>query len=59
MSIGVLIVAEVGSVHDGSFGNAQRFDGLSRTRLVLAMNPRFGRWQPLRFFLKWRLANRL
>lgn len=36
-----------------------RFDGLGRTRLLMPMSPRYGTWQPLRFFLKWRLANRL
>lgn len=36
-----------------------RFATLTRTRLVMMMSPRFGMWQPLRFFLKWRLANRL
>jgi hypothetical protein len=46
------------SVEQSSLG-IMRFDGLSRARLVLGMSPRFGTWQPLRFFLKWRLANRL
>lgn len=45
-------------VEQSSLG-VMRFDGLSRARLVMRMSPRFGTWQPVRFFLKWRLANRL
>lgn len=46
------------SVEQSSLG-IMRFGGLSRTRLVMTVSPRFGTWQPVRFFLKWRLANRL
>ena len=46
------------SVERSSLG-IMRFDGLNRARLVMTMHPRFRTWQPLRLFLKWRLANRL
>jgi hypothetical protein len=46
------------SVEQSSLG-IMRFDGLNRWRLVMTMSPRFGTWQPVRFLLKWRLANRL
>jgi hypothetical protein len=46
------------SVEQSSLGIIQ-FCGRNRRRLVMTMSPRFGTWQPLRLFLKWRLANRL
>lgn len=46
------------SVDQSSLG-IMRFEGLNRGRLVMRMHPRFGTWQPGRFFVKWRLANRL
>lgn len=46
------------SVEQSSLG-IMRLEGLNRARLVMTMHPRFGTWQPVRLFLKWRLANRL
>jgi hypothetical protein len=46
------------SVEQSSLG-VMGFEGLNRRRLVMMMHPRFGTWQPVRFFVKWRLANRL
>jgi hypothetical protein len=36
-----------------------RYPGTGRRHLVSTVSARFGAWPPIRFFLKWRLANRL